>query len=58
MKLIPHIGIHKESGTVLELYIYVTGKMDVLGKTVLPRQNGFAYNILLNQANPISVLDR
>ena len=22
--------------------IYVTGKMDVLGKTVLPRQNGFA----------------
>ena len=38
--------------------IYVTGKMDVLGKTVLPRQNGFAYNILLNQENPISVLDR
>jgi len=22
--------------------VYVTGKMDVLGKTVLPRQNGFA----------------
>ena len=24
------------------IYIYVTGKMDLLGKTVLPRQNGFA----------------
>ena len=23
-------------------FIYVTGKMDVLGKTILPRQNGFA----------------
>ena len=42
----------------VHIHIYVTGKMDVLGKTVLPRQNGFAYNILLNQANPISVLDR
>ena len=29
--------------------------MDVLGKTVLPRQNGCALNIFLNQANPMSV---
>ena len=37
------IQITKGRSTYVFLYdIYVTAKMDVLGKTVLPRQNGFA----------------
>ena len=36
------VGNEEQAKKSLFVYIYVTAKMDVLGKTVLPRQNGFA----------------